>query len=205
VGLIEALARTGLRVAGMKPVASGARCTRRGLRNGDAVALLAASGLALEYSQVNPYCFEPPIAPHLAAAEAGVPLRIETITRAAEALQRHAERIVVEGVGGWKVPLGTDFDLARLAATLDLPVILVVGLRLGCISQARLTAAAIHADGCRLFGWIGNTVDAGMARYGENLATLRALLPAPCLGVIPRLDDPRNAVDYIDIGKLAHE
>lgn len=205
-GIVCALVQRGARVAAMKPVASGARATPAGLRNDDAERLLAAANVAADYGEVNPYCFEPPIAPHVAAAEAGAVIRTGPILRAAAALAGRADTLVVEGVGGWRVPLAGGLDVAGLARTLALPVVLVVGLRLGCLSHACLTAEAIAAGPCRLAGWIGSAVDPVMARSAENLDTLERLLPAPCLGLVPHLGDPvpADVAARLDAEGLAH-
>ncbi|MGH8274994.1 MAG: dethiobiotin synthase [Gammaproteobacteria bacterium] len=192
-GLISALARRGLNVCGMKPVASGGRETPEGLRNEDAEALIAAARFEGDYATINPYCFAPPIAPHIAAREAGVVIELEVLLEAARALVEHSDVIVVEGVGGWRVPLGTTFDVAGLARAFDLPVILVVGMRLGCLNHALLSVEAIRAAGCTLAGWIANEVDPAMDRRDENFATLTDAVDAPCLGRIPHLDSPTPA------------
>jgi dethiobiotin synthetase len=184
VGLIAALRGQGLRVAGMKPVASGCAATARGLRNADALALMAASGLDAPYGRINPYAFAPAIAPHLAAAEVGVSIRFDAIARAFDELVTEADCAVVEGVGGWRVPLGPDGDVADLAMHLKLPVVLVVGLRLGCLNHAALTAADIRRCGLPLVGWVGNAVDAGLERRADTLGALADILPEPCLGVL---------------------
>ncbi len=195
-GLLARARLAGRSTLGLKPVASGSETTPEGLRNGDALALQSRSEPAADYATINPYAFAPPIAPHLAARRAGVEVRLADLTdwlRPLLALE--CDLTLVEGAGGWRVPLNDDEDLAGLATAFDLPVILVVGLRLGCISQARLTAEAIARDGLRLAGWIGSLVEPGLsfdaaeddALYRDNLATLVRTLPAPCLGVIPQL------------------
>ncbi|MGH8226081.1 MAG: dethiobiotin synthase [Gammaproteobacteria bacterium] len=192
-GLVHALAARGLRVAGMKPVASGGRETPAGLRNEDAEMLIAAANVAGDYAEINPYCFAPPIAPHIAAAEAGITIEADRILAAAKTLASRSDALVVEGVGGWRVPLAPDFDVAALAAALGLPVILVVGMRLGCLNHALLTAESIRASGCTFAGWVANEVDPAMERREENFVTLKAALAAPCLGRIPHLDNPTPA------------
>ncbi|PWV74864.1 dethiobiotin synthase [Halomonas sp. A11-A] len=191
-GLLARARREGLTTLGLKPIASGSEATPDGLRNADALALQAESVPAVDYTTINPYAFAPAIAPHLAARRAGVEVRLADLTgwlRPLLALKR--DLTLVEGAGGWRVPLNDDEDLAELALAMELPVILVVGLRLGCLSHARLTAEAIKASGLRLAGWIGSQVDPAFATddalYRDNLATLARTLPAPCLGVIPRL------------------
>lgn len=196
LALIHQLRGQGMRVAGFKPVAAGARWCDGELRNDDALALGTASGLGLPYTTVNPYCFEPAIAPHLAAAEAGVAIDPAVILAAQADLAAHCDFMVVEGAGGWLVPLDGRFDVRRMALALGLPVLLVVGLRLGCLNHALLSEQAVRASGARLLGWIGSQVDPGMARLDANVATLAERLEAPCLGVIPhpktqqRLDIP---------------
>jgi dethiobiotin synthetase len=194
-GLMHALRGQGLRVAGMKPVASGSAMTPEGLRNEDALALLAAASRAWPYEAVNPYCFEPAIAPHIAAAEAGVTVEFDAIERAYRELATDSDVVVVEGAGGFLVPLGPGLSFADIPVRLDLEVVLVVGLRLGCLNHAFLTAEAIAARGLTLAGWVGNQVEPGFARLTENLSALEDGLLAPCLGVIPPLSaaDPARA------------
>jgi len=184
VALLRALRARGVRACGMKPVASGCEATADGLRNDDALALIAASDPVPAYSTCNPYAFAPPIAPHLAARAVGDEIVLAPIRVAFDVLRAHADRVVVEGVGGWMAPLSDSLAQADVARALDLDVVLVVGLRLGCINHALLSARAIQADGCRLAGWIANRVDPSMAVADENIATLRARIDAPLLGVL---------------------
>ena len=192
--LLRALQAQGRRALGMKPIASGCMETAQGLRNDDAELLRAHSSGAPDYALVNPYALPEPIAPHLAAADAGVAIRLDPIAAAFAALSAMSQCVVVEGVGGWAVPLSDTLMQSHLVRALDLPVILVIGLRLGCINHALLSARAIADDGCHLVGWIGNHIDPAMTRVEENIATLLARLPAPCLGVLPhaRAPDPRT-------------
>ncbi|MEA3219469.1 dethiobiotin synthase [Immundisolibacter sp.] len=183
-GLIAVLRQQGLRVAGMKPVASGCAATPAGLRNDDALALIGASGGDWPYEWVNPYAFAPPIAPHLAAADVGSTIRFAVIEQAFGQLAAQSDCVVVEGVGGWRVPLGPDGDVADLAMGLQLPVVLVVGLRLGCLNHAALTAADIRRCGLPLAGWVGNAIETGFERLDDNLKALGDSLAAPCLGVV---------------------
>ena len=185
--LVRRLAGTGRRVAAMKPVASGCERTRAGLRNADALALAAASNLAADYDCINPYAFEPAIAPHLAAREAGVVIDPARILAAFRALSERADAVVVEGVGGWQVPIGDDATMADVARLLDLPVVLVVGIRLGCINHALLTAQAVRAAGLSLAGWVACRVDPACERPEENVAAIGERLAAPLLGDIPWL------------------
>jgi len=188
--LLAALNRAGGRAVGMKPVASGCRQTVHGWRNDDALALMAQSAGAADYALVNPYAFADAIAPHLAARAAGVEIRLDPILGAFAALCTNADCLVVEGVGGWAVPFSPTLMQRQLVQALKLPVVLVVGLRLGCINHALLSARAIAADGCRLIGWIGNRIDPEMERSQENLSTLQERLTAPCLGVLPFAQSP---------------
>jgi len=187
--LLAALAARGCSAVGMKPVASGCEDTPDGRRSADALALIAQSAGAPAYASVNPYALRDAIAPHLAAADEGVTLDFIAIAAAYGALCAKANCVVVEGVGGWAVPFGPQTTQADLVRALELPVLLVVGLRLGCLNHALLSARAIAADGCRLLGWIGNRIDPDMARVEDNIATLRARIAAPCFGVLPYAPD----------------
>ncbi|MGN6327630.1 MAG: dethiobiotin synthase [Rhodanobacter sp.] len=191
--LLHALRAAGHTACGMKPVASGCEETPDGLRNEDALALQAASSAVLPYAVVNPFAMRDPLSPHLAAAHDGVSITMPPLRAAFEQLQGTHDCVVVEGVGGWMVPLAPGLSAADIARQWRLPVILVVGLRLGCLNHAQLSARAILADGCRLIGWIGNTIDPAMDAREENLDTLRDLLPAPCLGVLPHGVAPAQA------------
>jgi dethiobiotin synthetase len=199
--LLHALRLRGLRAVGMKPLASGCEHTPAGWRNEDALALQAASDPRPEYADLNPYALPLPLAPELAAREAGVAIELATIRAAYARLQAQADAVVVEGVGGWAAPLSASLDQADLVHALDLPVVLVVGLRLGCLNHAYLTMRAIAADGCRLAGWIGNAIDPGMARRDDNLSLLAARIPAPCWGVLPHADpaDPASLARLLTI------
>ncbi|WP_460457745.1 dethiobiotin synthase [Arenimonas alkanexedens] len=181
--LVHALRRGGARVIGMKPVASGCVSTPGGWRNADALALQQASDPQPDYALVNPFALRDPTAPQLAARAAGVSVSLAPIVDAYRALDALADHVVVEGVGGWLAPLADGLDQSDLVKALDLPVILVVGLKLGCLNHARLSVRAILADGCRLQGWIGSVVEPGFP--DAYLDLVRAALPAPCLGVLP--------------------
>ncbi|AKC79545.1 dethiobiotin synthetase [Xanthomonas arboricola] len=182
--LLHALRRQGHTAVGMKPVASGCEHTPQGWRNEDALALQAASAPQPDYAILNPYALPAPLAPELAAADVGVTLSLEPIAQAFAQLRAQAEVVVVEGVGGWAAPLSADLDQADLVRALKLPVVLVVGIRLGCINHARLSAAAIAADGLDCIGWIANEVDPQMERVEENIGMLRQRLAMPCWGRI---------------------
>ena len=194
-GLLCAAKQQGCSTLAMKPVASGCDMSAEGLRNSDALALIAQSTVPLPYTQINPYAFAPAIAPHIAAQEAGVELSVADLYRTAQViLQQQADFTLIEGAGGWRVPISNTEFLSDFAIALQLPVILVVGVRLGCINQALLTAEAILRDGLPLAGWVANLVDPHTSRLEDNLATLAERLPAPCLGYVPRLAEALPAV-----------
>lgn len=183
--LLHALHARGLRAVGMKPVASGCIDTGAGWRNDDALALQAASDPVPAYADVNPYALPLPLAPELAAHDAGIVVNLAPIRAAHARLQAQAGVVVVEGVGGWAAPLSASLAQADVVRALQLPVLLVVGLRLGCLNHAYLTARAIAADGCRLAGWIGNAIDPDMAQRERNIALLQSRIAAPFWGVLP--------------------
>jgi len=200
-GLVQLAAGTGARVVGLKPIASGADPTPGGLRNDDALALAAAASMLLPYESSNPFCFEPAIAPHIAAAEAGVTIPVASLVDWYGRATADADLAIVEGAGGWRVPLHPEGFLSDLPEQLGLDVILVVGLRLGCLNHARLTAEAItHPGRCRLLGWIGNRIDPGLARLDDNLAMLDRLLGGPPLALLPPLAAPSAAaaLEHLD-------
>ena len=192
--LLHAMRAAGKNAIGMKPVAAGTDAN--GL-NDDVEALVAASGLAAPRELINPYLFAPAIAPHIAAAEAGCTIDIGRIIAACTQLRGLADAVLVEGVGGFCVPLGPAHDSADLAERLALPVILVVGMRLGCINHALLTQQAIAARGLELAGWVANQIDPEMARVEENLAALQARIAAPLLGVVPARSTPAAAASCL--------
>ncbi|MGM0856599.1 MAG: dethiobiotin synthase [Pseudomonadota bacterium] len=208
--LLYAARAQSLSTLGLKPVASGSDATPDGLRNRDALALQAQSAPSVSYATVNPWAFEPAIAPHLSASEAGQPLNVSNIVATLDATlaQHPRELTLIEGAGGWRAPLNAHEDFCDLPRAMNLPVILVVGLKLGCLNHARLTAEAIVADGLPLAGWVGSVVDPAFAaaptRYAANLAVLERRLPAPCLGTIPFLDTPAAATahHYLSLAPL---
>jgi dethiobiotin synthetase len=185
LGLMQRLQSDGHSVLGMKPVASGATATPAGLRNDDARRIRHQASTPTEYDLVNPFAFEPPVAPHVAAEKAGMDILFAPILESFRELSGRSDLVVVEGVGGWRVPLGSDGAVSDLAATLGLPVVLVVGIKLGCINHALLTAESIMSGGLRLAGWVANTVDPEMLEPEASIATLEREIAAPCLGVIP--------------------
>lgn len=203
--LLVAAGRRGLRTVGVKPVASGCDRVAGELRNDDALVLARAMSESLAYELVNPVALEPAIAPHIALAEAGLSLSAADLAaRCRPALATAADFAVVEGAGGWRVPLNEHETLADTAAALALPVILVVAMRLGCINHALLSAEAIRHDGLRLAAWVANYADPAMGRPAENLATLKQWLPAPLIGTIPALNSPapEQAADWLNIELL---
>ncbi len=182
LALIRLLQDRGLSVLGMKPVATGAEESGEGLRNEDALRIQDAGSLAVPYELINPFAFEPPIAPHIAAHEAGREIRTEAIINCFQALNDLADVVIVEGVGGWRVPLGQELQLADLPGLLEIPALLVVGMRLGCLNHALLTADSIMDRGCGLAGWVANQMIPDMPRLEENIHTLERHIPCPRLG-----------------------
>ena len=191
--LLHALGQQGVRAAGMKPVAAGAELRAGVWHNEDVDAIAAAAPLKLPRTLTTPYLLRTPAAPHIAAALEGISIEPHKILDGYVQVRQQAEAVVVEGVGGFRVPLSEDYDTADLARDLKLPVVLVVGLRLGCISQALLTAEAIAARGLTLAGWVANTVDPAMGHMAQNIEAIAARIGAPLLGHVPRLDHPTAA------------
>jgi dethiobiotin synthetase len=191
--LLHAFARDGRRVVGMKPVAAGASDAAGRWGNEDVAALSAASNVQADRSSVNSYLLKLPVAPHIAAAAEGVVIDLAAIEKSFATLREIADVVIVEGIGGFRVPLTDREDSADLAARLGLPVILVVGMRLGCLNHALLTVDAIAARGLKLAGWVANSIDPEMAKLPENVAALRARIAAPLLGAVPFLTPPDPA------------
>lgn len=204
--ILEAARVQGLRTLAMKPIASGCEETADGLRNEDALMLMDAMTESLSYDQVNPVALEPAIAPHVAAEQAGRQLGAERLVGFCRGLQmRPADLMLIEGAGGWRVPLNGRETYARVPQALDAPVIMVVPLRLGCINHALLTAEAIRADGLQLAGWVANRPEAEvMSCEGETLNYLLGHLAAPCLGVLPWQEaaDPKSLANDIRLDAL---
>lgn len=197
--LLQALARRHQRVVGMKPVAAGLVEHHGAMVSEDVLMLRAASTLAVPAALDNPVALPEPLSPHLAARHAGRVVRVAELLAPARALQQQADALVVEGAGGWRVPLNDDETLADFARALGAPVVLVVGLRLGCLNHALLTAEAIRHDGLHLAGWVANRIDPAMAAADENLGHLRAKLGAPLLGVVPWSAEPDPARITLDL------
>lgn len=203
--LLHALRGHGLRAIGMKPIASGCEQVDGHWRNADALALLAASDPKPAYADLNPYALPSPLAPELAAAEVGVEVSLQRLLDAHGRLATQADALVVEGVGGWAAPLSATLMQADFVQALRIPVLLVVGMRLGCLNHALLSARAIAADGVHLAGWIASHVDPGMERVEDNLRMLGERLPAPCWGVLPHRNepDPAQMATHLRIPMLA--
>jgi dethiobiotin synthetase len=201
--LLQRARQLGIKAVGVKPIAAG---TDAAGKNEDVENIRAANALNLADEIINPYCFKAAVAPHIAAAEAGITIDFARIEAACRAATQQAELVIIEGVGGFRVPLGVDRDSADLAVKLGLPIILVVGLRLGCINHALLSVEAITSRNLKIAGWVANCIDPNMARFEENLATLKALINAPLLGVVPH--DPAGgsvaAVNFLSLpGQLS--
>ncbi len=199
--LLRAFRQRGLRAVGMKPVAAGAVDTPDGPRSDDALALLSA-GVPAPYETVNPYLLAPPIAPHIAAAQAGVSIDFDVIRSRYRTLARDHDLVVVEGAGGFLVPLGPGRDFADLAVALAAPVVLVVGLRLGCLNHALLTAEAIRQRGLELEAWVGSRIDPAFEPLAANLEALRTRLPGRCWGVIDNRPENDSIDDFLDLNAL---
>ena len=188
VELLRALEKQGVRAVGMKPVASGCIYTQSGWRNDDALALQAKSADLPAYDLVNPFALPLATAPEIAAAAGGIEVTLAPILAAFQQLATRADFVVVEGVGGWAAPLATTLDQSDLVRALALPVVLVVGLRLGCINHARLTLAALRGAQIDVRGWIANAVDPTFEHRDATVALLRARLACvPCLGILPHV------------------
>jgi dethiobiotin synthetase len=202
--LLHAFAEQGKKVAGFKPVAAG--CDDND-RNDDAVRLRAASNVMVTYGQVNPYCFVRAIAPHLAAWHSGVRIELSRILTSFHELSSQADEVIVEGAGGFMVPLNEKQDSTDLARELALPIIVVVGMRLGCINHALLTMRAINDCGLQCAGWVANVVEEGMPALKENIDALEQRIAAPLLGVIPYQSeiDARTAAEMLDIDLLCKD
>lgn len=204
--LLQAARQAGFLAVGYKPVASGSEMTPAGIRNDDALALQRNSSVSLSYEQVNPLAFLEPTSPHIISAEEGRPIEFSVLSAGLEAVSQHGNWVQVEGAGGWFTPLSESTTFADWVVAEKLPVILVVGVRLGCINHAMLTAHAVKSAGLPLAGWIANDVQPPGKRHAEYIATLSKALPAPMLGEIPWLPglNEKNALGhYLDLSHLA--
>lgn len=203
-GLLLAVKSKGLTTAALKPVAAGCEKTAEGLRNADALLLQSVITQPLDYDQINPYALAAAIAPHIAAQQEKRSLSVDRLSGFCRGVLAAADFTLLEGAGGWRVPINPRETLADLAKNLQLPVIIVVGIRLGCINHALLTFEAIVRDGIPVAGWVANCVDANMPALHENIDSLRARLPVPCLGVVPFLMEvsPALAANYFDETEL---
>ena len=201
-GFLAAANQQGLRTAAIKPVAAGCEVTEQGMTNSDALQLQAAASHKLSYQQINPVALEPAIAPHIAAAEAGVRMsrsRLVGYCRGVSLLP--VDMVIIEGAGGWRVPINSRETLADVAQELECAVIVVVGMRLGCLNHALLTMEAIRRDGLQIAGWVANILDTEMPRLQENIDTLKQSINEPCLGIVPRLDDlsPEQVATFLSV------
>ena len=199
--LLHALRLRGLRAVGMKPVASGSEATPEGLRNEDALALQAASAPRPDYALVNPWALREPTAPEIAARIDGVDVTLPPILSAFERLVAMSDVVLVEGVGGFLAPVNASIDQCDLPRALGLPVLVVVGLKLGCINHARMTIEAVHSRGFRVLGWIASDVEPTMLFPDDYFEALKAALPAPCLGRLPHVPggDPAQLAHHLHL------
>lgn len=201
-GLIEAANQKGLRTGAIKPVAAGCEDHGDGPQNDDAIKLQSLANVELSYQQVNPVALDLPMAPHIAAQEQGKALSANRLTGFCRGVSMlPMDFLVIEGAGGWRVPINKRETMADIPKQLNAEVILVVGIRLGCINHALLTAQAIRLDGLKIAGWVANILDTEMLRIEENIDTLKQMLIEPCLGVVPRLSDvsPQQVADHLTI------
>ncbi len=201
-GLLHCASNAGLTTLALKPIAAGCEQTDEGLRNSDALMLQDCMTQSLAYEQVNPVALKEAIAPHLAAEREGRTLSVGRLVGFCRgALMKRSDFVLVEGAGGWRVPLNARESMSQLPVELNLPVVLVVGMKLGCLNHALLTVEAMRRDGVVLAGWVANRIDPNMAFCDENIETLERRIDAPCLGKVPFLDsaDPLELSKYLDI------
>lgn len=195
-GLMAVLQQQGFKTAGMKPIASGCEWMDGQWKNEDALAMIAQSNVSLPYSTANPFAFEPAIAPHIAAEQAKIKVSLPQIKQQFEVIKAEADAVVVEGAGGWLVPINEQKTMADLAVELNLPVVLVVAVKLGCINHALLSVEAIKQRGLTLVGWVANHLNQ-QNESAEIIATLEQYIDAPCLGIVPELSPGQSAADYL--------
>tara|TARA_B110000908_G_C10118979_1_gene386695 strand:- start:74 stop:754 length:681 start_codon:yes stop_codon:yes gene_type:complete len=201
-GLLAAANQQGLRTAAIKPVAAGCEVTEQGMTNSDALQLQAAASHKLSYQQINPIALVPAIAPHIAAAEAGVRMSASRLVGYCRGVSlMPVDLVVIEGAGGWRVPINSRETLADVARELECSVVVVVGMRLGCLNHALLAMEAIRRDGLQIAGWVANILDTDMPRLQENIDTLKQCINEPCLGTVPRLDDlsPEQVATFLTV------
>ncbi|WP_455197981.1 dethiobiotin synthase [Kaarinaea lacus] len=184
LGLMAALQKRGLKVAVMKPVSAGCVLTDEGLRNEDALLLMKQASVELPYEVVNPFAFEPPIAPHIAASEAGIHIDIEQIKENYSQIEKNSDVVIIEGAGGWLVPINESETMADVAIKLSANIVTVVGIRLGCLNHALLTSRSIVTSGLKHCGWIANHINDSTERASENVKALRQRINAPLLGEV---------------------
>ena len=189
--LVQHFCQQGLQAVGMKPVAAGAELVDGRLLNSDVTELIKAGNVDADLALINPYVFAPAIAPHIAAEQAGIRVLLDNIQQSFDVLQTKADVVVVEGAGGFRVPINRQETMADLAVKLNLPIILVVGVRLGCINHALMTAGSIRAAGLNLVGWVANRIDPNMPAIEENIATLKALIKSPCIADVAWGEEPQ--------------
>ena len=202
--LLQAARQQGLKTVGYKPVASGSELSEQGLRNGDALLLQENSNIEISYNEVNPIVFEAATSPHIISEKEDKPIEFSVMTKGLQRLQSQADWVLVEGAGGWYTPLSAENTFADWVVEQQLPVILVVGVKLGCINHALLTAQAIMANGLTLVGWIANEIEPAGIYQTQYLATLNQMINAPCIGLIPyQTQQPINKIDrYINFSLL---
>jgi len=201
--LMRAFSGQGVKVVGMKPLASGARLQDGRLRNEDALQLHTLSNIDVPYDWINPYCFEPAIAPHIAAQQSGMTISLDAIQHAYQRLRDLADVVIVEGVGGWAVPINASQTMADVAKMMNLPVLMVVGMRLGCLNHAILTAQSIQSSLLSLVAWVANSPDPDMPVLQENIDTLKNFVPAPLASVVEHDITQRNSSALqIDLSQL---
>jgi dethiobiotin synthetase len=200
VAIMASLQKQGELVVGMKPIASGCEVTEHGLRNEDAIEIQQQCSNPINYQIINPYAFQPAIAPHIAAKQVGVEIDIQHIQKQFCVLQQGADSVIVEGAGGWLVPLNDKLSMEDLAIRLGLPVVVVVSIKLGCINHALLTIQAIEQSGLPIYGWVANRLEAN-SQADEIINTLKNTITAPCLGDVPHLSSTEQACDYINLEK----
>ncbi|MBI3561018.1 MAG: dethiobiotin synthase [Gammaproteobacteria bacterium] len=204
VQLLRQLGARGQRVAGLKPVATGAQWRNEQLCNDDALQLQAASNVELPYAVINPFCFAPAVAPQMAAAREQRVIDTAVIVKTVEQARSISDLVLVEGVGGWLTPLSENTTLADLARVLHLPVILVVGLRLGCMNHALLTARAINQAGCRLHAWVANQLDPQYSETEATVSYLRRHLPSPCIGTVQHMNREDGSASKLDLDRFTN-